>query len=43
MAEKIVVPSVPQSKPVTKEVLKTTFMDWIRNGFRFPAREAARP
>ena len=42
MAEKIVVPSVPPSKPVTKEVPKTTGMDWIRNGFRLPG-EAARP
>jgi hypothetical protein len=41
MAEKTVVHSVPQSKPVPpKPKPKITAMEWIRAGFRFPGKEA---
>jgi hypothetical protein len=37
-APKTVIHSVPPSKPVPKEVPKSTALDWIRNGFRFPGK-----
>jgi hypothetical protein len=40
-ASKTVIHSVPLSKPVRKEIPKTTVMQWIRNGCRFP--EKVRP
>lgn len=40
MASKTVIHSVPASKPVPKDVPKSTAMDRTRNGFRFPAARA---
>jgi hypothetical protein len=38
-APKTVIHSVPPSKPVPeKPKPKTTALDWIRNGFRFPGK-----
>jgi len=37
-ASKTVNHSVPASKPVPKEVPKSTVMDWIRNEFQFPGK-----